>query len=76
MTVKKERSKSLLACRLVEETKKEGTVDLTQAYSKIIAAIREADHAAKMADKAAEHALQVQETPARTSAGQPDSGCC
>lgn len=46
----------------MEETKKEGIVDVTQAYSKIINSIREANHAANQADKAAQHALQVQET--------------
>ncbi|XP_029690196.1 laminin subunit alpha-5 isoform X2 [Takifugu rubripes] len=44
--------------RLVEETKKEGIVDVSQAYSKIVSSIREAGDAAKMADKAAEHAFQ------------------
>lgn len=52
----------LFVCRLVEETKKEGIVDVTQAYSKIINSISEADDAAKIADKAAQHAVQVQET--------------
>lgn len=52
----------LFVCRLVEETKKEGIVDVSQTYSKIITSIRAADHAAKMADKAAELAVQVQET--------------
>lgn len=46
----------------MEETKKEGIVDVSQAYSKIINSIREAGDAAKMADKAAEHALQVRDT--------------
>lgn len=62
MTSSEDRTKWLCVCRLVEETKKEGTVDVTQAYSKIINSIREANHAAKLADKAAQHALQVQET--------------
>lgn len=62
MTHSEERTKWLLVCRLVEETKKEGIVDVTQAYSNITASVREAEHAAKMADKAAEHAVQVQET--------------
>lgn len=53
---------SLCVCRLVEETKKEGIVDVTQAYSKIINSITEANNAAKLADKAAQHALQVKET--------------
>lgn len=47
---------------MVEETKKEGIVDVSQAYSKIISSIREAEDAAKMADKAAEHAVQVRHT--------------
>lgn len=51
-----------LVCSLVEETKKEGFVDVTQAYSKIINSIREAEDAAKMADKAASDATKVPET--------------
>nr|XP_046253250.1 laminin subunit alpha-5 isoform X2 [Scatophagus argus] len=43
---------------LVDEAKKEGFVDVTQAYNKIINSIREAEEAAKMADKAAEDALE------------------
>lgn len=52
---------SSVVCRLVEETKKEGFVDVTQAYSKIINSIREAEEAAKMADKAADDAVEVQD---------------
>ncbi|XP_068161173.1 laminin subunit alpha-5 isoform X2 [Antennarius striatus] len=43
---------------LVAETKKEGFVDVTQAYNKIINSIKEAEEAAKMADRAATDALQ------------------
>ncbi|XP_030280261.1 laminin subunit alpha-5 isoform X2 [Sparus aurata] len=43
---------------LVEETKKDGFVDVTQAYNKIINSIKEAEEAAKMADKAANDTLQ------------------
>lgn len=43
---------------LVEETKKDGFVDVTQAYNKIINSIREAEEAANMADKAASDALK------------------
>lgn len=46
----------------MEETKKEGIVDVSQAYSKIVSSIKEAGDAAKMADKAAEHAFQVRDT--------------
>lgn len=52
---------SSVVCRLVEETKREGFVDVTQAYSKIINSIREAEEAAKMADKAAHDAVEVQD---------------
>lgn len=70
LTNAKDATESLLVCRLVEETKKEGIVDVSQAYSKIINSIREAGDAAKMADKAAEHAIQVHmssQTHRRTS---------
>uniref|UniRef100_UPI0037E9B905 laminin subunit alpha-5 n=1 Tax=Semicossyphus pulcher TaxID=241346 RepID=UPI0037E9B905 len=43
---------------LIEETKKEGFVDVTQAYNKIINIIKEAEEAAKMADKAANDTLE------------------
>ncbi|XP_073325739.1 laminin subunit alpha-5 [Pagrus major] len=43
---------------LVEETKKDGFVDVTQAYNKIINSIKEAEEAAKMADKAANKTLE------------------
>lgn len=43
---------------LVEETKKDGFVDVTQAYNKIINSIKEAADAANMADKAATDALE------------------
>lgn len=49
----------MLVSRLVEETKREGIVDVTQAYSRIISSIREAEDAARTADRAAHHALQV-----------------
>lgn len=51
---------SLSVSSLVEETKKDGFVDVTQAYNKIINSIREAEEAANMADKAASDALKVQ----------------
>ncbi|KAM4563209.1 laminin subunit alpha-5 isoform 2-T2 [Odontesthes bonariensis] len=38
---------------LVAETKKEGIVDVTQAYNKIIISIKEAEEAAEMAERAA-----------------------
>lgn len=47
---------------MVEETKKEGLVDVTQAYNKIINSINEAEEAAKMADKAANDAIEVHDT--------------
>ncbi|XP_058499238.1 laminin subunit alpha-5 isoform X1 [Solea solea] len=43
---------------LVEETKKEGLVDVTQAYNKIVNSIKEAEEAAKMADKAANATME------------------
>uniref|UniRef100_A0A3B4BCE3 Laminin, alpha 5 n=1 Tax=Periophthalmus magnuspinnatus TaxID=409849 RepID=A0A3B4BCE3_9GOBI len=43
---------------LVEDTKKDGFVDVTQAYNKIINSIKEAEEAANMADKAATNALE------------------
>ncbi|XP_056241478.1 laminin subunit alpha-5 isoform X1 [Seriola aureovittata] len=43
---------------LVAETKKDGIVDVTQAYNKIINSIKEAEEAAKMADKAANATLE------------------
>lgn len=58
-------------CRLVEETKREGVVDVSQAYSKIIHSITEADDAAKMADQAARHAVQVQEAGAPEPEPEP-----
>uniref|UniRef100_A0A8C4DLR4 Laminin subunit alpha-5 n=1 Tax=Dicentrarchus labrax TaxID=13489 RepID=A0A8C4DLR4_DICLA len=47
---------------LVAETKKEGFVDVTQSYNKIINSINEAEKAAKMADKAANDTVEVQDT--------------
>ena len=44
---------------MVEETKKEGLIDVTQAYNKIINSINEAEEAAKMADKAANDTIEV-----------------
>ncbi|XP_035512224.1 laminin subunit alpha-5 [Morone saxatilis] len=43
---------------LVAETKKDGFVDVTQSYNKIINSINEAEKAAKMADKAANDTLE------------------
>ncbi len=51
---------SSFVCSLVEETKKDGLIDVTQAYNKIINSIKEAEEAAKMADKAANDTLEVQ----------------
>lgn len=47
---------------MVAETKREGFVDATQAYNKIVNSIKEAEKAAKMADKAANDTLEVQVT--------------
>lgn len=44
---------------LVAETNKDGIVDVTHAYNKIINSIKEAEEAAKMADKAANDTLEV-----------------
>lgn len=41
------------------ETKRDGIVDVTQAYNKIINSIKEAEEAAKKADKAANDTLEV-----------------
>jgi len=49
-------------CSLVTETKKDGLVDVTQAYNKIINSIKEAEEAAKMANKAANDTMEVQDT--------------
>lgn len=46
---------------LVAETKKEGLVDVTQAYNKIINSIKEAEEAANMAGKAANDTMEVQD---------------
>ncbi|KAK7884079.1 hypothetical protein WMY93_027202 [Mugilogobius chulae] len=46
---------------LVEDTKKDGFVDVTQAYNRIINSIKEAEDAANMADKAATDALKSQD---------------
>lgn len=53
---------SLFNYSLVAETKKEGIVDVTQAYNKIVNSIREAEEAAKMADKAANDTMEVKRT--------------
>ncbi|XP_037629113.1 laminin subunit alpha-5 isoform X3 [Sebastes umbrosus] len=44
---------------LVAETKKDGFVDVTQSYNKIINSIKEAEEAAKMADKAANDTMET-----------------
>ncbi|KAM9752098.1 laminin subunit alpha-5 isoform 2-T2 [Menidia menidia] len=44
---------------LVEETKKEGIVDVTQAYNNIINSIKAAEEAAKMAEKAASDTSEI-----------------
>ena len=49
-------------CSLVEETKRDGFVDITNTYNKIINSIKAAEEAAKMADKAANDTLEVQDT--------------
>uniref|UniRef100_A0AAQ6AMH3 Laminin subunit alpha-5 n=1 Tax=Amphiprion ocellaris TaxID=80972 RepID=A0AAQ6AMH3_AMPOC len=43
---------------LIAETKSDGLVDVTQAYNKIINSIREAEEAAKMADKASNDTVE------------------
>ncbi|XP_034550802.1 laminin subunit alpha-5 [Notolabrus celidotus] len=43
---------------LIEETKKEGFVDVTQAYNKIINSIKEAEEAANIAAKAANETME------------------
>lgn len=53
---------NVAVCSLVAETKREGFVDATQAYNKIVNSIKEAEKAAKMADKAANDTLEVQVT--------------
>uniref|UniRef100_A0A8C2ZML6 Laminin subunit alpha-5 n=1 Tax=Cyclopterus lumpus TaxID=8103 RepID=A0A8C2ZML6_CYCLU len=47
---------------VVTETKKDGLVDVTKAYNKIINSIKEAEEAAKMAEKAANDTMEVQNT--------------
>ncbi|KAM6924368.1 laminin subunit alpha-5 [Xenentodon cancila] len=44
--------------RVVGETKKDGTVDVTQVYNKIINSIREAEEAAEAAEKAANNTVE------------------
>lgn len=51
-------------CSLVAETKKGGFVDVTHSYNNIINSIKEAEEAAKIADKAANDTLEVQDTHA------------
>lgn len=52
----------LFVYSLVEQTKKQGFVDVSQTYSNIIKSIREAEEAAKMADGAARHAVKVEDS--------------
>lgn len=54
--------KHFSVCRLVEETKREGFVDVTQTYNRIINSLREAEEAADAADRAANKALEVRLT--------------
>lgn len=53
-------------CSLIAETKKDGFIDVTQAYNKIVVSIEEAEEAAKMASEAANSTLEVK-TPKITS---------
>ena len=46
---------------MVAETKKGGLVDVTQSYNKIINSIKDAEEAAKMAEKAANDTMEVQD---------------
>ncbi|XP_035771041.1 laminin subunit alpha-5 [Neolamprologus brichardi] len=46
---------------LIAETKKDGFIDVTQAYNKIVVSIEEAEEAAKMASEAANSTLEVAE---------------
>lgn len=46
---------------MVLETRKDGTVNVTKAYSNIIDNIKEAEEASNMADGAANDTLEVQE---------------
>lgn len=52
-------------CSVIAETKKEGIVDVTQSYNKIINSIKEAEEAANMAYKAANDTMEVKHTHAR-----------
>lgn len=54
----------MCVCSVVANAKKEGFVDVTQAYNKIINSIKEAEEAAKMAEKAANDTMEVQDTRA------------
>lgn len=47
---------------LILETRKEGTVNVTKAYSNIIDIINAAEEAANTADRAANDTLEVQNT--------------
>lgn len=52
---------SSFVCSLVADTRKDGIVDVTQAYNKIINSIKAAEEAAKTAEKAANDTWEVRD---------------
>lgn len=54
-------------CSLIAETKKDGFIDVTQSYNKIVVSIEQAEEAAKMASEATNSTLEVKKKPKITS---------
>lgn len=54
-------------CSLIAETKKDGFIDVTQSYNKIVVSIEQAEEAAKMASEATNSTLEVKKTNKITS---------
>lgn len=50
-------------CSLIAETKKDGFIDVTQSYNKIVVSIEQAEEAAKMASEATNSTLEVKKKP-------------
>uniref|UniRef100_A0AAV2LXJ7 Laminin subunit alpha-5 n=1 Tax=Knipowitschia caucasica TaxID=637954 RepID=A0AAV2LXJ7_KNICA len=59
---------------LVEGTKKDGFVDVTKSYNKIINSIKEAEDAANMANKAATEALELGTVATADGSSSPSRG--
>lgn len=54
-------------CSLIAETKKDGFIDVTQSYNKIVVSIEQAEEAAKMASEATNSTLEVKKNNKITS---------